>query len=403
MAQNSKINPLKDKRNLSQQTLAVHGGTNRSKYGETSESLFINSGFTYENSLIAQKRFAGEEDGYIYSRFSNPTVNMFEERMALIEGAEAARATASGMAAVSLALMSQLRAGDHVVAGRALFGSCRYIIEEYLPRWGISSTLVDGVKAENFAAAIRPNSKVIFIESPTNPTLELVDIEKVAKIAHENGAILIVDNVFASSILQKPLKLGADLVVYSATKHIDGQGRALGGIILGDKTIIEGDIHNFLRQTGPSISPFNAWIMLKGLETLELRVNKMSKNAKKIAKFLAKHKKIKRVFYPLHKSHPQYELAKKQMKKGSSIVSFEVKGDQQTAFKLADNLAIILISNNLGDAKSIISHPATTTHQRFSEKEQLEMGIKPSLLRLSVGLENVDDLIRDLNFALEQI
>ncbi len=403
MAQNSKINPLKDKRNLSQQTLAVHGGTNRSKYGETSESLFINSGFTYENSLIAQKRFAGEEDGYIYSRFSNPTVNMFEERMALIEGAEAARATASGMAAVSLALMSQLRAGDHLVAGRALFGSCRYIIEEYLPRWGISSTLVDGVKAENFAAAIRPNSKVIFIESPTNPTLELVDIEKVAKIAHENGAILIVDNVFASSILQKPLKLGADLVVYSATKHIDGQGRALGGIILGDKTIIEGDIHNFLRQTGPSISPFNAWIMLKGLETLELRVNKMSKNAKKIAKFLAKHKKIKRVFYPLHKSHPQYELAKKQMKKGSSIVSFEVKGDQQTAFKLADNLAIILISNNLGDAKSIISHPATTTHQRFSEKEQLEMGIKPSLLRLSVGLENVDDLIRDLNFALEQI
>ncbi len=403
MCKNNKPNPLNNKANLSTQTLAVHGGGARSPFGETCESIYFNSGFTYENSLSAKQRFEGNEEGHIYSRFSNPTTDVFQDRMALIEGAQAARATATGMAAVTIALMSQVKAGDHVVAARALFGSCRYVVEDFLPRWGVSSTLVDGRNPENFAKAMQKNTKAIFIETPTNPTLELVDIKAVADIAHANGAKLIVDNVFATPIWQKPLGLGADLSVYSATKHIDGQGRALGGIILGSKEIIEADIHTFIRQTGPSISPFNAWIMLKGLETLDLRVRKMSENAQKLADFLSTSNKIKKLFYPFDKSHPQYELAKKQMGAGSNMVSFEIKGGQEAAFRFADALAIILISNNLGDAKSLISHPATTTHQRFSEKERLEMGIERSLLRLSVGLENSDDLIADLDFALSQV
>ncbi len=398
-----KSNPAGNKSNLSPQTLAVHGGGKRSQFGETSEAIFLNSGFCYQNSESAKLRFEGEEEGHIYSRFSNPTTNMLQQRMALIEGAQNARATATGMAAVTMALMSQVRAGDHVVAGRALFGSCRYVIEDYLPRWGVSATLVDGRNIDNFARAMQKNTKAIFIETPTNPTLELVDIEALSKVAHSNGATLIVDNVFATPIWQKPLNLGADLVVYSTTKHIDGQGRALGGIILGSNELIEGDIHNFIRQTGPSISPFNAWIMLKGLETLDLRVRKMSENAAKIAQFLAESKKIAKLYYPYHKSHPQYDLAKKQMKGGSTMLSFEVKGGEEAAFRLADNLALILISNNLGDAKTLISHPATTTHQRFSEKERNEMGISRSLLRLSLGLEDIRDLIADLDYALATI
>lgn len=396
-------NPLSDPARQSAQTQMVHGGGMRSPHGETSEAIFMNSGFVYADSEAAQDRFTGDDPGFIYSRFSNPTVEMFQDRMALIEGAEAARATASGMAAVTTAVLSQVRAGDHVVAAKALFGGCRYVIEDYLPRWGVESTLVDGSDPVNFAAAMRPNTKLIFIETPTNPTLDLVDIAAVAEIAHAHGAVLIVDNVFATAIQQKPLELGADLVVYSATKHIDGQGRALAGIILGSEDLISSDIHTIIRQTGPSISPFNAWIMLKGLETLELRVNQMTKNATQIANFLAEHPKVRRVMYPHLPSNRQYELARRQMKGGSTLVAFEIDGDQEATFRAADGLAIILISNNLGDAKSIISHPATTTHQRLSDEVRAELGIGPNLLRLSAGLENPDDLIADLAFGLDQV
>lgn len=396
-------NPLSDPKRRATQTQLVHGGTERSQHGETSEAIFMNSGFIYPNSAAAEARFKGEEPGHIYGRFSNPTVEMFQDRMKLLEGAEAARGTATGMAAVTTAVMSQVQAGDHVVAARALFGGCRYVVETYLPRWGVESTLVDGRDPENFAKAMRPNTKLVFIETPTNPTLDLVDIKAVADIAHANGAVLVVDNVFATPIWQKPLELGADLVVYSATKHIDGQGRALAGVILGSEELITGDVHTIIRQTGPSISPFNAWIMLKGLETLPLRVKQMTDSAAKIADFMAGHKSIAKLLYPGHKSHPQYELAQRQMGAGSTLVAFEVKGGQEEAFKVADALSIILTSNNLGDAKSIISHPATTTHQRLPEEDRLEAGVTRSLLRLSVGLEDVDDLIADIGFALDQI
>jgi O-succinylhomoserine sulfhydrylase len=409
MAENK--NPLADPKNQRPATQMVHGGTMRSQHGETSEALFLNSGFVYESSDAAEARFAGETEGHIYSRFSNPTVDMFQDRMCLLEGAEAARATATGMAAVTTAVMSQVRAGDHVVAARALFGGCRFVVEDYLPRWGVQSTLVDGRDPENFARAMKPNTKAIFIETPTNPTLELVDIKAVADIAHAHGAVLIVDNVFATPLFQKPLALGADLVTYSATKHIDGHGRCLAGVILGSKELIEADVHAIIRQTGPSISPFNAWVMLKGLETLALRVEKMTQSAAKLADFLADHPKIEKVFYPHHPSLPQYELGKRQMSSGSTMLAMEVKasgGDgalsnQENAFKLADALGVIKISNNLGDAKSIITHPATTTHQRFTEEERLEAGINRKLLRLSVGLEDTDDLIEDFAFALDQI
>ncbi len=396
-------NPLDNPKNRGAQTNMVHGGTTRSQYGETSEAIFMNSGFTYASSEAAEARFEGVDPGHIYSRFSNPGVEMFQDRMASLEGAEAARATATGMAAVTTALMAQLRAGDHVVAGRALFGGCRFVVEDYLPRWGVGSTLVDGRDPENFARAMQPDTKLIFIETPTNPTLELVDIRAVAEIAHAHGALLVVDNVFATPLWQSPLALGADLVVYSATKHIDGQGRALGGVILGSKELIEGDVHTIIRQTGPSISPFNAWIMLKGLETIDLRVRRMSENGARIANFLAEHPKVERVFYPHHQSHPQYDLGKRQMKSGSNMVAFEVKGGKQAAFDCANGLSIIVISNNLGDAKSIISHPATTTHQRFDDATLEELGIGQNLLRLSVGLEDADDLIADLAFGLDQV
>ncbi len=395
-------NPLADPKNRAAQTQMVHGGTQRSQHGETAEAIFVNSGYVYPSSAEAEARFKGESHGYIYSRFSNPTVEMFQNRIALLEGAEAARATATGMAAVTTAMMSLVRAGDHVVSARALFGSCRYVVEDFLPRWGVTSTLVDGRDPKNFAKAMRPNTKAVFLETPTNPTLELVDIKAVAKIAHAHGARLVVDNVFATPMLQHPLELGADLVVYSATKHIDGQGRVLGGVILGSKELIEGDIHTFIRQTGPSMSPFNAWVLLKGLETLDIRVAQMSKSAAAIADFLAEHSKVGKVFYPHHKSHPQYRLGKAQMKSGSTMLAFEVKGGKRAAFRLADALAVIRISNNLGDAKSIVTHPATTTHQRIGEKARAELGITDSLLRLSVGLEAESDLIADLEFGLAQ-
>ncbi len=396
-------NPLADPKNRAADTLVVHGGAERSQHAETSEAMFLTSGFTYENSGQAEARFIDQTLGHTYSRFSNPTVDMFQKRMALLEGAEAARGLASGMAAVTTAMMSLVRAGDHVVAARALFGSCRYIIEDFLPRWGVSSTLVDGRDPANFAAAMRNNTKAVFIETPTNPTLELVDIAAVAEIAHAHGAKLVVDNVFATPMNQKPLALGADLVAYSATKHIDGQGRVLGGAVLGSRDLIEGEVHTFIRQTGPSMGAFNAWVLLKGLETLPLRVARQSQSAAAVAEALANHPKIARVFYPHHKDHPQVELGRRQMKTGSTMVAFEVKGGKAEAFRMADSLAVILISNNLGDAKSIITHPGTTTHQRFSPDIRRDMGIGDGLMRLSVGLEDPDDLIADLAYGLDQI
>lgn len=396
-------NPLNDPANRAPETLLVHGGTMRSPFNETSEALYLTSGYAYPSSEHAEGLFKGEIAGHNYSRFANPTVDMLLRRMALLEGAEDARGFASGMAAVTTAVMSQVRAGDHIVASRALFGGCRYVIEDYMPRWGVESTLVDGRDPKNFEAAMRPNTKVVFIETPTNPTLELVDIQAVADIAHQHGARLIVDNVFATALYQKPLELGADLVTYSATKHIDGQGRVLGGLILGSKDLITGDIHTILRQTGPSMSPFNAWVLLKGLETMPLRVRQMTDSAEKIADFLAGHPRVARVMYPHHPSHPQFDLAKRQMSRGSTLVAFEMAGGQEAAFTFGNALAVVLISNNLGDAKSILAHPRTTTHQRLTEEVRLESGVTPGLLRISVGLENVDDLIRDLEYGLDQL
>jgi len=397
-------NPLRDPEKLSAATRLVHGGGRRSPFNETSEALFLSSGYSYPSSSHAERLFNNELPGaHNYSRFANPTVDMFQDRMALLEGAEAARAFASGMAAVTNAVMSQVRAGDHIVAAQALFGGCRYVVEDYAPRFGVASTLVDGRDPANFAAAMRPNTRVVFIETPTNPTLELVDIRAVADIAHAHGARLIVDNVFATALYQKPLQLGADIVTYSATKHIDGQGRVLGGVVLGSKAIVEGDVHTFLRQTGATLSAFNAWVLLKGLETFPLRVRQMTDSAARIAEALASHPKIERVIYPHHPSHPQYELARRQMQAGSTLLAFEVKGGQQAAFALSDSLAVILISNNLGDAKSIITHPRTTTHQRLTEEVRLETGVTPGLLRLSVGLEDAEDLIADLMYGLDQV
>ncbi|MGV8995552.1 MAG: O-succinylhomoserine sulfhydrylase [Parvibaculaceae bacterium] len=385
---------------LRPKTALVHGGTMRSQYGETSEALFLTSGYVYESMEAAVKRFTNEEPGFIYSRFANPTIRMFEERMMLLEGAGDARATATGMAAVTSALLCCLKSGDHVLASQALFGSCRFVIEELLPRYGITSTLVDGRDLTAWKAAIRPNTKIVFLESPSNPTLEIIDVRAVAEIAHSVGALLMVDNVFATPILQRPLELGADIVVYSATKHIDGQGRCLGGVVLSSKEWIADNLHNFMRQTGPSISPFNAWVMLKSLETLDLRVREHSRSAEAVAHFLEAHPKIARVLYPTLKSHPQHELAMSQMDMGGGVVAFDVKGGREETFRFANALEVIKISNNLGDAKSLITHPATTTHQRLTEEQRATVGIGAGMVRLSVGLEDVQDLIEDLDAAL---
>ena len=390
----------RDPNTLRPATQLVHGGSLRSQFEETSEALFLTQGYLYDTMEEAEARFKGDEPGFIYSRFANPTVAMFERRMALLEGAESARATASGMAAVTAALVGQLKAGDHVVSARALFGSCLYVVEDLLPRFGVESTLVDGADLNAWRAAMRPNTKTTFLESPTNPTLALVDIAEVAKIAHERGATLVVDNVFATPLGQKPLQLGADCVVYSATKHIDGQGRTLGGVILASEAFIQAHIHNFLRQTGPCLSPFNAWVMLKSLETLPVRVAAQQASAARIADFLAGHPRVARVFYPGRADHPQYALAKKQMLGGGTLVAFEVAGGKAGAFAFANALTITGISNNLGDAKSLITHPETTTHQRLKPELRAELGINPGLLRLSVGLEDVEDLIEDLAQAL---
>jgi O-succinylhomoserine sulfhydrylase len=395
--------PALDARTLRPRTQLVHGGVTRSPFGETSEALFLTQGFVYNSAEIAEKRFLGEDEGFQYSRFGNPTVAMFESRMALLEGAEAAKATATGMAAVTAALMGQVRAGDHVVASSALFGSCLYIVQDLLPRFGVETTLVDGFDLAQWKAALRPNTKTAFLESPTNPGLGVLDISGVADVVHSVGATLVVDNVFATPMLQRPLELGADCVVYSATKHIDGQGRCLGGVILGSQAFIDTHIQVFLRQTGPAMSPFNAWVLLKGLETLPLRVAQQQANAEKIADFLAGEAKIARVYYPGRKDHPQYELAQRQMQGGSTMVAFDVAGGKAEAFRMANAFEIIKISNNLGDAKSLVTHPTTTTHQRLTEEARLAAGIGPGMLRLSVGLEDVDDLIDDLRRGLAAV
>jgi O-succinylhomoserine sulfhydrylase len=385
------------------ETRLVHSGTLRSEFGETSEALFLTQGFVYDTAEQCEARFVGTEPGYLYSRFSNPTVAMFERRMVEFEGAEAARATASGMAAVTTSLVGQVRAGDHVVAAKALFGSCRWVVEDFLPRFGVASTLVDGLDLDQWKAAVRPNTKVFFLESPTNPTLEVLDIGAIAGIAHAAGATLVVDNVFATPIWQSPLALGADCVVYSATKHIDGQGRCLGGIILSSEKFIQDNVHMLLRQTGPSMSPFNAWVLLKGLETLHLRVARQTDTAARVADTLAGHKKISRLIYPGRKDHPQAATIAKQMRGGSTLVAFEVDGDKQKTFRFLNALQLIRITNNLGDAKSLVTHPATTTHQRLTPQARAELGITDGLVRFSAGLEHPDDVVGDIMTALEKV
>ena len=382
-------------------TRMVRGGTRRSEHGETSEAIFMTSGYVYGDAGEAEARFKGSAPGFVYSRFGNPTVAMFERRLALIEGAEACKATSTGMAAVFASLMSQLRAGDHIVSSRALFGSCLYIVSELLPRYGIEVTLVEGTDLNQWRAALRPDTRCVFLESPSNPGLEIIDLERVAKMAHEVGARLVVDNVFATPLLQPAMRLGADIVVYSATKHIDGQGRCLGGAILSNQAFVDEELVPFLRHTGPSLSPFNAWALLKGLETLELRVDRMCANALDVATFLEGRSGVARVLYPGLTSHSQHALAKRQMSAGGTIVSFDVAGGKNAAFAFLDRLCLVDISNNLGDSKSLITHPATTTHQRLSVEDRAALGIGDGLVRLSVGLEDVEDIKIDLAEALD--
>lgn len=398
---NKKTPITADPESWSPETQLVHGGVLRSQFGETSEALFLTQGFVYASAEQAEARFKNEDPGFQYSRFGNPTVAMFEERIRLLEGAEVARATATGMAAVTAGLLSFLKAGDHVVAARAMFGSCRYIVETLCPRFGIAATLIDGRDIEAWKAALRPNTKAFFFETPANPTLDLVDIEAVSAIARKAGVTTVVDNVFATPMLQRPLAHGADVVVYSATKHIDGQGRCLGGAVLCSNKFLTDHLQDFIRQTGPSLSPFNAWVMLKGLETLPLRVKAQSSSAAVIADQLAGTKGVSRVIYCGRDDHPQAALAKKQMTGGGQMIAFEVEGGKEAAFRLQNALKIIKISNNLGDAKSIITHPPTTTHYRIGPEARAELGITDGMLRLSVGLENEQDLLADLDQAVK--
>ena len=383
-------------------TEAVHGGTLRSQFAETSEALFLTQGFVYPDAEAAEARFKGEDPGFVYSRYANPTVAMFEERMCLLEGAEASRAMASGMAAVTASLLCDLKAGDHVVSSRALFGSCQYVIADLLPRFGVASTLVDGTDLDAWRAAVRPETRAFFLESPSNPTLELIDIAAVAKIARAAGARLVVDNVFATPLFQRPLELGAHTVVYSATKHIDGQGRCLGGIVLSDESWVEEKLAPYLKHTGPSLSPFNAWVLVKALETLEIRVERQAQTAAHLAGILADQPAVERIYYPGHPSHPQHALARRQMTCGGTMIAFDVRGGKRGAFDFARALDVVKISNNLGDSKSLITHPATTTHQRLKEEERAALGIGDGLVRLSVGLEDPEDLAQDLVQALDR-
>lgn len=384
-------------------TTLVHGGTLRSQYGEMSEAIYLTQGFTYDSSEAAEARFKGEEEGYIYARYGSPTNDMFEKRMCALEGAEEARATASGMAAITAALLCQLKAGDHIVAARALFGSCRWVVETLAPRYGIECTLVDGRHLENWEKAIKPNTKVFFLESPTNPTLEVIDIAGVAALANQIGARVVVDNVFATPLFQKPLELGAHVVVYSATKHIDGQGRSLAGVILSDREWVTEHLQDYYRHTGPAMSPFTAWTLIKGLETLPIRVKQQTENAGRIADFLAESDKVAKVIYPGRKDHPQADIIAKQMTGGSTLVAFELKGGKEAAFKLQNAMEVVTISNNLGDTRSIITHPATTTHKNLSDEARAELGISAGTVRFSAGIEDPEDLIEDFAQALAKI
>ncbi len=381
-------------------TQLVRGGVSRSRFDETAEALYLTSGFVYGSAEEAEAAFAGEQDRYIYGRYGNPTVSMFEERLRLLEGAEACRGVASGMAAVYAALASSVSAGDRVVASRALFGSCHVILTEILPRMGVETELVDGTDLAEWERALAPGAKAVFFETPSNPGLEIVDLAAVSDLAHAAGATVIVDNIFASPILQKPLLFGADVVVYSATKHIDGQGRTLGGAVLGRSEFVDGPLQQFLRHTGPSLSPFNAWVFVKGLETLRLRVEAMSRSAEELANRLSSHAAVERVSYPTLDSHPQVELARKQMSMGGTVLTLDVVGGKSAAFRSLNRLHLLDISNNLGDSKSLVTHPATTTHRRLAPDARAAVGIGEGMIRVSVGLEDVDDLFDDLDRAL---
>jgi len=381
-------------------TKLVQGGILRSPFGETCEAIYMTSGYVYGSAEEAEAAFANTQQRFIYSRFGNPTVQMFEQRMAILEGADAARATATGMAAVFASLMCLLRAGDRVVASDALFGSCQYILAEILPRFGVETVFVDGRDLGQWQAALARKTAAVFMETPSNPGLRIVDMSAVAKLAHGAGAQLIVDNVFASPLLQRPLEMGADVVVYSATKHIDGQGRSLGGVVLGRKAYVEEQLQPFLRHTGPALSPMNAWLLLKGLETLELRVARHCTNAARIADFLSRQKKLAHVLYPGLDSHPQHALANSQMTAGGSLITFELAGGKPAAFRFLNALKLVAISNNLGDSKSLVTHPATTTHQRLTPEARARQGITDGMVRLSVGLEDPVDVEGDLAQAL---
>jgi len=384
-------------------TKLVHGGTRRSQYKEVSEAIFLTQGFVYDSAEQAEARFIETgEDEFIYARYGNPTVAMFEERIAALEGAEDAFATASGMAAVSGALTSMLKAGDHVVSAKALFGSCIYVLQDILGRYGVEVTFVDGTDLAAWKAAMRPDTKAVFFESMSNPTLEVINITAVAQIAHEVGATVLVDNVFSTPVFSNAIEQGADVVIYSATKHIDGQGRALGGVVLGTKDFIRGTLEPYMKHTGGSMSPFNAWVMLKGLETIDLRVRAQAESALAIASALEGHSALERTIYPGLESHAQDALVKKQLGgKGGTVLSLDIKGGREAAFKFLNALEIAVISNNLGDAKSIATHPATTTHQRLTDEVKEDLGITPGLVRFSVGLEDTDDLIKDITRAIE--
>jgi len=382
-------------------TQLVRGGQMRSTFDETAEALYLTSGFVYDSAAQAEATFAGTEQHYQYSRFGNPTVAMLEQRLALLEGAEACRATATGMAAVHAALLAHLKTGDRVVASRALFGSCHWIVSTLLPRYGIATEFVDGADLAQWERALSRPANLVLLETPSNPMLEIVDLRAVCDLAHKAGAIVVMDNVFATPLLQRPLEFGADVVVYSATKHFDGQGRVLGGAVLGPKKWIEDTLQPFIRNTGPALSPFNAWIILKGLETLALRVNAACRSAAAIAEMLAERAEIARVLYPFRADHPQQKLAMAQMSAGGTVVTFDLRGGKEACFRFMDALALIDISNNLGDSKSLATHPATTTHMRIGAEERARLGITDGTVRLSVGLEDVADLIEDLSEALD--
>ncbi|HEY3797622.1 MAG TPA: O-succinylhomoserine sulfhydrylase [Caulobacteraceae bacterium] len=396
-----------DPRDWEVATRLVRGGTSRSPIGETAEALYLTQSFVYPDAESADARFKGEDPGFIYSRYGNPTTAMFENRLALLEGAEGCRATASGMAAVHLALSGLLRAGDHVIAGKALFGSCRWILNNWAPRYGIESSFVHAPDIAAWRAAVRPHTKVFFIESPANPLLEICDIAAIAALAREIGAKVVVDNVFATPIFQKPLQLGADVVVYSATKHIDGQGRVLGGAVLGANALLDEAYRDFIRHTGPALSPFNAWVLLNGLTTLDLRVRAQTATAAILADRVADHAKVRQIRYPGRKDHPQYEIAQRQMTGGGNtmagggnLIAFDL-GDQAAAFRFLNALTLVDISNNLGDARSMATHPTTTTHRAMTEEQRLEIGLTPGWVRVSVGLEGAGDLARDIERALD--